>query len=539
MKMKTIVLLMLAVLSISRVTAEEPAPTEQKKPNIIIIFVDDLSRKSCTFLPGGEGKSLMPTLDRLAREGTILDNMHSPSPVCTPSRYAMLTGNFPSRSRSHAFLRDLEKNKQSVVQFNTHIVPGDVTLPQLMKQAGYVTGAVGKNHVIEVDGYKRLPFKTALDAPHMPATLEKNAYLLRQAFLATGFDYAERLYWGNVDADGIEPLAYHNQEWITEGALEFIDQNKDRPFFLYLGTTLPHGPYEPERGWKSDKSITPEGILDEIPAVQAPRDTIGERLKEAGISEWNTGSVLWMDDAVAAVVQKLEQLGIDDNTVILFMSDQGMEAKGGTYMGGTLTAAFVWRKGGFPAGARTPAGLQLMDIAPTVLALAGADVHGRTFDGASFLPILNGSTTQARETMYFELGYSRAVMKGKWKYIALRYPDFAENMSMEERARILEEHNETMKARGRPVQTTDPATPFSHLFLIPGGHDADQSAVKGYPHFFERDQLYDLETDPGEQRNLAQDENFAPTLNEMKALLGQYVRQVPGSFGEFSNMELR
>lgn len=534
MKRTTGVLLGVMLAMSGSLRAEEASPA---KPNIIVVITDDLSRRLCTFLPQGEGKTLMPTMDRLAREGAILDNMHSPSPVCTPSRYALLTGNFPSRSRSQAFLRDLEKSGQAVVQFNTHIVPGEQTLGSLMKQAGYVTGFVGKNHAVEVDGRKNLPYKTALDNPGVADVLAKNAELHRQAVLASGFDFADRLYYGNVDADGIEPLAYHNQEWITEGALNFIEENKDKPFFLYFATTLPHGPFEPERSWRSDKSITPEGILDAIPAVQAPRETIDERLKEAGISGWNTGAILWLDDGIAAVMKKLEDLKLDDNTIIFFMSDHDTESKGGAYDGGTHTASFVWKKGGFPVGNRVAAGLQLIDIAPTILDMAGGLRHDLKFDGGSFASILRGESQSARDTLYFEMGYSRAIMKDGWKYIALRYPDYAENMSIEERQRILDDHIEKMEARGRPVPNRDPAAPFSHLFLIPGGHDVDRVAIEHQPAFFDRDQLYNLTSDPREQINLVGNESFRPRFNDMKSLLGRYVRQLPGRFGEFSNKE--
>jgi hypothetical protein len=128
----------------------------------------------------------------------------------------------------------------------------------------------------------------------------ENDRALRAAFRASGFDYADRLYHGNPDADGIRALAAHNQEWITEGALMFIEEHRDEPFFLYLATTIPHGPFEPARSWRNPASVTPIGILDAIPDVQAPRESIDARLQAAGVGGWNTAPVLWLDDAVAA-----------------------------------------------------------------------------------------------------------------------------------------------------------------------------------------------------------------------------------------------
>ena len=525
--MKKILLLVCLLASSVGLRAEE------QKPNIIVIVADDLSRRLCTFLPEGEGNSLMPTLDRLAREGAILQNLHSPSPVCTPSRYAILTGKFPSRCRDNGFLRETNKHGQTVVGFNAHIVPGETTLPQLIKQAGYVTGAVGKNHTIAVDAYERLPYKTQLDEPGITERIAKNAEVLKTAFQASGFDYAERLYFGNPDADGIKPLAAHNQEWITEGALDFIETNQEKPFFLYMATSIPHGPFDPVRSWRNTASVTPEGIQDSVPTVQAPRETIDARLKEAGISGWNTGPVLWLDDAITAMVTKLEELGIDDNTIIVFASDHGTEAKGGAYMGGTRTAGVIWKKGGFPAGNKIAAEIQLTDIAPTVLDWAGVDYRGKKLDGKSFAGVLAGNESKVRDALYFEMGYSRAVMKDGFKYLALRYPEEINNMSLEERTRILNKSNETLRQRGRPLPTEDPTTPFSHLFLIPGGHDVDQVAIKSIPAYFDTDQLYDLSKDPSEQHNLADNPEYADVLAKLRAELDAQVKNLPGTFGEF------
>ncbi len=502
-------------------------------PNIILIVADDLSRQLCTFLPEGRGRSLMPNLDRLAREGVVLQNLHSPSPVCTPSRYAVLTGNYPSRCTHPHFVGQTKRSGQTVVEFNTHLTARDMTLPKLLKRAGYTTGAVGKNHVVSVDDYRRLPYDTDISDPKVKPVLEANAHKLKAAFMRCGFDYAEGLYFGNPDADGIRALAAHNQEWITTAGLEFIERNKHRPFFLYMATTVPHGPFEAKRSWEADPRITPLGMLDEVPRVQPARDTIKPRLEQAGITGWNTAPVLWLDDAVGALVQKLADLGIDGNTVILFVSDHGTEAKGAVYHRGTLTAGLAWRKGGFPLGNQVAAELQLTDLAPTILEWAGAQPDADRFDGRSFASVLNGGTEEIHDSLYFELGYSRAVVKDGFKYLAVRYADGVRDMPLEERRKRLEESNTRLKQRGRPLPTTNPNAPFSHLFLIPGGHDVDQVAIKKFPAYFEPDQLYDLKSDPKEQRNLAGDPAYALRLEELRAELKAYVTRLPGGFGEF------
>ena len=112
---------------------------------------------------GQKDEYLTPNIDRLAREGTLMLQQHVVSPVCTPSRYNVLTGNFGSRAQNNYFTQNTKKNGQSIVEFNTHILSTDRTLPALLKAAGYTTGMVGKDHVVEVNGLKSL--KTSKVAP--------------------------------------------------------------------------------------------------------------------------------------------------------------------------------------------------------------------------------------------------------------------------------------------------------------------------------------------------------------------------------------
>ena len=152
----------------------------------------------------------------------------------------------------------------------------------------------------------------------------------------------------------------------------------------------------------------------------------------------------------------------------------------------------------------------------------------------SFAPVLDGTKTTVRDALYFEMGYSRAIIHDGFKYLALRYPARAQNMPLEKRKRILDKSNAILSARGRPLRTTDPTAPFSHLFLIPGGHDVDQTAIKSHPAFFAEDQLYDLATDPKEQVNLATDPAYAEKLAEMRQRLARMLSDKAGQFGEFT-----
>lgn len=505
----------------------------ERAPNVIVIIADDLPRDLSTYLPEGRGRALMPTLEMMASEGTVLANMRSPSAVCTPSRFALLTGTYPSRCQHPHFLHEAERDGQPVVQFNTHLLEGQETLATRFRRAGYATGAVGKNHVIAVEDYERLPYDADPFNAETAAKLASNAKALERAFNAAGFDYAAALYHGNPDADGIRALAVHNQEWVTAAALDFIDDHREDPFFLLMSTTLTHGPYGKDRSIRADPRITAEGMLDAPPRVQAPRETIEERLSSAGIDGFNTCNVLWLDDAVRAIRDRLARHEIDDETVVVFLSDHGMGAKGTTYEAAGLTSAFLWHPGGPDLPPAVSADLSLVDIAPTLLDLAGIAFDRTGFDGSSFAPVLAGERDSVREVVYSEIGYSRAVQRGRYKYIALRYPEYARTMPMAERRERLEASNKRLRERGIEPLTEDPAAAFSHLFLIPGGHDTDRIAITKYPGYFDADQLYDLEVDPDEQMNLADDPAYATVLRDLKAELDAIITDLPGTFGEF------
>jgi arylsulfatase A-like enzyme len=169
-----------------------------ERPNIIFFIADDMLPNHFNCLQVGKDKYLTPNLDRLAREGTLMLQQHVVSPVCTPSRYNVLTGNFGSRAQNSYFTQNTNKNGQSIVEFNTHILSTDRTLPALLKAAGYTTGMAGKDHVVEVGGLKRFKnFKGSAHDPANKAQLKANHDHTRQAMLEIGFDFADSLYHNN------------------------------------------------------------------------------------------------------------------------------------------------------------------------------------------------------------------------------------------------------------------------------------------------------------------------------------------------------
>ena len=243
-------------------------------------------------------------------------------------------------------------------------------------------------------------------------------------------------------------------------------------------------------------------------------------------------NLLWLDDALGALMDKLEALELIDNTIIFFFNDHGQRAKGTLYQGGALSPSIVWKKGGFPGGGSSSARIANIDFAPTILDLAGVDYDSDTFDGQSFIQLLDGSqdADDEQRSLYFELGFARAVIKGKYKYYAVRYPDYAVNWDAAKRAEVLNQYNERRRFQNRFIVNTDPTKPFSHLTLIPGGMEAENESYDTRPGYFAADQLYDLAKDPEEMFNLADDPDYGQLLKEMKLELNRYLEDLPGVF---------
>ncbi len=513
-----------ASLGLPSVLRSEPG----QRPNIVFVILDDMHRHMFNCLPEGRGKNLTPHIDRLAAEGMVMLGQHVVSPVCTPSRYNCLTGRYASR----ALKPQAARSHQTVVTWNTHIEAHDTTVASLLKKAGYATGFVGKNHVVRVPGWKKIDWDADPTAPTAKATLQANVGHIGRAMKKVGFDFAERIYHNNPDGNGSRHLAVHNLDWIAEGALSFIDQHRDRPFFLYLGSTIPHGPGAKERSWQADPRVTADGILEIPPGVLPERASLPRRLKQAGITAPGRENLLWLDDMLGAIMARLKKHGLDENTVVFFFNDHGQAAKGTLYQGGVSNPSIIWKQGGFPGGPTSHALVSNVDFAPTILELAGIAPAGHAFDGRSFASVLEGRTDSVRPSLYFELGYARGLRKGPWKYLALRYPDSVKNMSLDQRRKALERVNKNLRRRGRPIVTDDPTQAFSHVSAIPGGGDAERSSTGKYPAYYDADQLYHVGDDPNERTNLAYNPEYASVLKDMKRELRQYLDRLPGTFAE-------
>lgn len=519
-------------------SASKPPVAASERPNIIFILTDDEPFRSFNFLPegrdcAGEPKNLMPNIDRLAEQGVILKRLHSPSPLCVPSRYNCLTGHYASRA-TNSWMRKLHKlHGHTFIHQEPKITEDTPTLGKRMQALGYRTGFVGKNHVIKVPGFDPIHTDEELHDPAVQRRLEGNTERVHRAIRAAGFDFVDRIYPGNPEVGVPAALAVHNQEWVTEGALEFIRRNEDQPFFLFYASTIAHGNKDI---WKGNPLATQEGMLERSPQVQAARHTIPKRLQDAGLP-MDRANKLWLDDSIGAILRQLETSGLIGHTIIFYATDHGIEGgKTTCYQGGMHTVGFVWGPEGYVKGGRESESLcSLIDFAPTIYHYAAGDgPPDGMFDGGSLKPLLLGESDEIHEAIFGEIGHTRTVIKWPYKFMALRYSDYITNMGIEERQLWLDEASKYMISTGaRPFTDNDPAGPFGHSGYIPDGWWHEKRGMKIQPHYFDADQLYNLSVDPTEQNNLAGKPEYKEILTNLKNLLRRHLEGLPGGFAEF------
>jgi arylsulfatase A-like enzyme len=474
-----------------------------RKPNVVIIYTDDHNFEHIGVYGG---KVLTPNLDRIANEGIRFNRFYVSSPVCTPSRYSLITGRYAVRSK--ILQKNQPTDQPAFIRWNTFLSEEERTSAHLFREAGYVTGMVGKYHLGGEFGY--LGGDESYDDPAVRDTLA-TIYTTWQEHVrkVAGFDYVESLYGNNLHIIGVpKSMQYHNMEWITKGAVDFIDRYKDRPFFLYMATTLPHVP-GPLESLKADPRIIAAGMLETpITGVQPTRESVFERARAAGIPDENA-PMTWLDDGIGAILERLEKYGLMENTIIVFASDhQSPRAKMTCYEdGANAPAAMMW-KGRISPGRVHDALVSNVDIVPTLLELAGIDRPADyQMDGNSWVGLLDGTDAEVQASLYLEVVYQRAVVTRDWKYIAVRFP---------------ERVNERITPDNR------------REFTIEGMRGQDRYLNDTiFPGYYDDDQLYFLRDDKSEQHNLAGDPEHADKLEEMKLLMKAYSRDLPYAFGEF------
>lgn len=391
-----------------------PETRAARKPNIIFILADDLGYGELGCY--GQKKILTPRLDRMATEGLRLTNAYAGNAVCAPSRCCLMTGLHPG----HAHVRD---NRTYGVEGQTPLPASTVTIATLLKAAGYATGAMGK---------------WGLGGPGTDSDPNRMGFDLFYGFNCQGHahNHYPSYLWRNDQREALtgNDGTYRGKQWshdlFEKEALDFVRAHKDAPFFLYVPFTVPHvaiqvpdEALEPYKDWPETPYWGEKGYLPH------PRPRAG-----------HAAMISRLDRSVGRILDLVASLGLDDDTLVIFSSDNGsidlagghdlkfFEANGplrgqkGQLSEGGIRIPFLARwPGKIKAGATADAPVAFWDMLPTLCDVA--EIAGPAgLDGKSFLPLLKGGPGPDREFLYWEFpsgGGQQAVRMGKWKGLRL------------------------------------------------------------------------------------------------------------------------
>ena len=486
------------------------------RPNIIMFLIDDQNPSS---IAAFGGNTYTPNLDRMAKEGIKFTRAYVSSSVCTPSRYSFLTGRFAGNSYSKMYVEAVgEKKNQGLPNFNVALERDKMNVGNILREAGYTTGFVGKFHLTSKldfpEFYKGkekwidIP-KSAKPGPETSAQFKHNEQWSRRYLKALGFSWAKNVYPENTPS----PYSVHNPEWTTVAALEFIEKNKEGPFYLHLCSTLLHGPDKSWRKSMDSPLITGEGEIKSLPKVMTPRAELLKTIKEKGFDpNSHVAGEAWIDDSLGAIFRKLKELGIDDNTLVVFAPDHGRDGKASVFSHGSSKVPMIMRwPRGIAAGQVCEELVQNVDLVPTFFELGNAKKpNSYQIDGKILTPLLkNGKAKDWRDHLYLEMGAARATVTKDWSYIAVRYTK-----------------EQITAIKKSTAQNLPKAMSYIGRLGI-GVRGADR------PGFFDEDQLYDLKKDPKEMKNLAYKKSQTNRIQEMRYLMKKDLEAIGRPFGEF------
>lgn len=373
--------LLVALCTFAQAASLEPVASkvEGSKPNIILIFADDLGYGDV----GCYGSPLRtPEIDRLAAEGLRATDFLVAANVCGPSRAALMTGRYPMRA-GHPISRH---NTPKYADYG--IAPEEVTMPELLQSAGYYTKMVGKWHL----GFH-------LEGSH-PLDAGFDDYLGLHSNYSATIEDADTLY-RNREVEEAHIAFQKVTKRYTDEVVDFIKEDHTQPFFIYFSHHIAHDPILPSRPFKG---------------------TSGKKAGKFG------DFVLELDHSVGQVVDAVDAAGLSENTLIIFLSDNGParhgSAKpltGGKYVtmegGHRVPAIFYW-PGQVPAGQVSDAMMTSMDLLPLFSGLAGVELPNEvTIDGRNIIDLLTGKTEQSpHDYFYYYNGLNlQAVRNEQWK----------------------------------------------------------------------------------------------------------------------------
>ncbi|MCK5442911.1 MAG: sulfatase [Maribacter sp.] len=447
---------------------EKPVPEIKKAPNVVLIFTDDQGYQDVGVF--GSPDIETPNLDQMAKEGIKLTNYYSAQPICSASRAGILTGCYPNRIGIHNALGPGQK---------IGINDSETTLAEMLKANGYKTAIFGKWHL--GDDPKFSPTRHGFDEYFgIPYSNDMWPFHPWQGEV---FNFPPLPLFENETV--IDTLTDQSQltTQLTERSVDFINRNKDNPFFLYVPHPQPHVPLFVSEKFKG----------------KSKRGLYGDVIMEI---DWSVGQIL---DA-------LKKNGIDDNTIVIFTSDNGpwlaygnhagsalplREGKGTGWDGGQRVPFIMKYPNKVKAGQISDTPMMAIDLLPTIAEVTQSELPEKTIDGKSAWNLLSGENTESPQKAYFfyyRVNELFGVRYGKWKMY------------------------------------------FPHRYRTMDGQEPGKDGLPGDYRMIDMEEieLYDIERDISETKNLA-DENpqvvaeIKVLANEMRSRLGDSLLELEGT----------
>ncbi len=420
---------------------ELPEYSEMRPPNIIFIVVDDLGKYEISSY--GSETMKTPHIDALASEGVRFMDCYVNAPICAPSRAGLLTGRYPQRYGFETQPMELYPNNIAAYLAGKYLVntgdfevvsdpkfptewhmekqgvpPTEFTLANLLKMRGYTTGIVGKWHLGH--SKQQIPGSMGFDEQYGfygAFTLYTEKRNSPNFVHYVQNSYSSKYQWkmGRKETSAIRrndkvinETRYTTYAILEEG-VEFIARHKDKPFFLYLAFNAPHVPFQ-----------APRAYYEMYSNVEQENKRVYYAMIHA------------LDDAIGSLNEKIKLLGLEDNTIIYFISDNGGASytgatDNGPYKGGKITTfeggvnvPFIMKwKGKIPAGKVYEKPVSSMDIFATSVSLAECKVpDDRQYDGVDLMPFLTGENNGLpHDVFYWRADHIHAMRKGDWKFM--------------------------------------------------------------------------------------------------------------------------
>jgi arylsulfatase A-like enzyme len=368
-----------------------------KHPNIICILVDDLGYGDLSIQGATDMRT--PNIDNLAKQGLTFTHFYANSTVCSPSRASLLSGRYPDLVGVPGVIRQNKNNSWG------HLAEDATLIPSVLKVGGYHTAMIGKWHL-------------GFDSPNTP---NGKGFDYFKGFLGDMMDdYWTHLRggvnWMRCNEEEINPEG-HATDIFTDWAIDYLNEqkNEDKPFFLYLAYNAPHFPIQPPQEW-----------LNKV------------REREPDISEKrakNVALIEHLDDNIGRLIRVLKETNLDENTLVIFTSDNGGslphaqsngKLRGGKldmYEGGIRVPAFFYWKNKIEPGTITENFAMLMDLFPTFCELANVE-HSNEIDGISILPTLLGEEQVTNNRCVFWVRRDGGYDVGGLAYYAARYKEY-------------------------------------------------------------------------------------------------------------------